>query len=327
MNTAAHAERLADTVAEIEPNIFAPLATMKAPPDEVRLQRRVGAAVAMVESFVVASDDDKALAADELAGVKALWARIEEERVGFTGPLNLVLGKLNGKFQPRLKMLESIETLWKNKILAFDSEQERIAAVRAREAERVATIERNRLAAEAAERERVAKVETDRLAAIETERLRVASVAQARIDEEVRQAQAAGNAAAAAALHSQAVALQERNANAAADAADAAAQVTHAAALEVNAIQQQAAVVIAAPQAAPMRVAGLSTAKSWDYEITELEAAIKDIVLNKPQFIGLLLFDSVKMRNQVKALGSNLSIDGVRVFEKSTLRQAGRTGA
>lgn len=326
MNTAAHAERPADTVAEIEPNIFAALATMKAP-DEVRLQRRTASLLSMVDAFVIATPEDYALAAEELAAVKRFWGSLETERVGYTGPLNQVLDKINGKFQPRLKLAKEVESLWKVKMLAFNDEQERIAAVRAREAERVATLERMRLAAEAAERERVAKVETDRLAAIETERLRVASVAQARIDEEVRQAQAAGNAAAAAALHSQAVALQERNANAAADAADAAAQVTHAAALEVNAIQQQAAVVIAAPQAAPMRVAGLSTAKSWDYETTGLEAAIRDIVLNKPQFISLLMFDSVKMRAQVKALGMSLSIEGVRVFEKSTLRQAGRTGA
>lgn len=320
MNT-ANTNDGAATFVEVEPNIFAPLATMKAP-EEARIARRAQGFLAMVSSFVITTREDYALAAEELGNVKATWKRFETERTGFTGPLNKVLDLLNAKFQPHLKTLVAAEALWKQKMVAFDNEQERIAAVRLREAERVAQIERDRLAAEAAERGRVAQAELDRLAAIEFERAQAAAAEQVRIDEQVRAAQAAGNAQAAANAHAQALQVAERNANAAAEAAAQTEQIVHSAAVEINAIQQQQAIVIAAPMPAPSRVTGIATARSWDFEVVDFAAFARDIVLNHPEFLSLICPDQIKVRATVKSLGKNLILDGLRISDKKTIRSS-----
>lgn len=308
-------------VIDAEANIFAPLAQLKQPA-EARLTRAASGFLVMVRSFVIQTRDDYALAAEELGSIKAMYKAGEAERVSFTGPLNLVLDRLNAKYQPPLKMLLLAEQTIKEDMGAFDAEQERIRVVKLREAERIAQLERDRLAEEARERERVAQVELLRLAAIELQRKQAAEAEQTKLDDAARAAAAAGNAAAAAAAHSQALAVAERNANAAAAAAEQAAAVSHAAAVEVNAIEQQQAVVIAAPPAGPVKVAGVTSVKALDFEVQDLEALIKDIVLNQPQFLALLRVDEVKLRAQVKALGANLKIKGLRVFDKRTIRSS-----
>lgn len=320
MNTAATTQDPA-TLVEVEPNIFEPLSALVTLKPDSRLVRRAAGYMAMVQSFVIATRDDYELAAEELANVKRAWKGGEAERTEVSSLLNLVLDKWNAKFTPSLKVIKQAEDLWKAKMIAFDAEQARIKAVRLREAERVAQLERDRLAAEARERQRVAQVELDRLAAIERDRVAAAKAEQARIDAEVATAQAAGNAVSAAAAHTLALATAERNANAANDAAAAVAQVVHTAAVEVNAIEQLAAVVIAAPLPEPIKVAGLSTVKGYDFELVSLLDLATFIVAQHPEYISLLMLDTVTTRAMVKSLGMNLNAPGLRVFPKSTLRQ------
>lgn len=319
MNTATTENRV---------SIFKPIEGMQEP-DETTIARRATGFLELVNGFEVITREDYLLGVDEIASIKALWKRYEGERTSFTGPLNTVLDALNAKFQPHLKTLASAEAILKGKLVAFDVEEERKAAAIARENERIAQAARDKLAAEAREAERVAQAERDRLADLEADRLRTVAAEQERIQREAEEAAAAGNDAAAAAAHAAAQELQERSDADAAAAARAVDDVNQAASHEVAAIQAVQAVVVAAPPPALVKVAGISTAKTWDYEVDPenngMARIIKCIAAN-PQYADLLVLDSVKTRQLVKSLGKNLNIDGLLVFEKRSMRAA-RGGA
>ena len=306
-------------------NIFAPIATMVAP-DSTRIAKRANSFLRMVESMTVDTEDDYKLAHTELTGIKDAWKAMEADRTGFTSPLNAILDKLNARFQPHLKTLKAAETIIKNKMLGYTAAQEKIAADRRREAEALAAAERQRLEAEARAIQERAEAERQALARAEAERVAAAQAEQRRLADEVAAAAAAGNAAAAAAAEAEARVAREKAAVEAAEATrmrDAAAQ---AAALEVAAVQNVAAVIVAAPSAAaPIKVSGLSTSKTMDFEVIDIAALIRDIASRldaQPELANLLVADSVKLRAYVKALGVNTKLDGVRVFEKKGLRAA-----
>jgi len=91
-------------------------------------------------------------------------------------------------------------------------------------------------------------------------------------------------------------------------------------ALEAQAIalEQTAEVVIAQP--APVTVykgAGISTSKTYDFELTSMLELATFIVTKRADLIVLLGIDSVKMRAQVKMMGAKTDLPGVRVFPKT----------
>lgn len=302
-------------------NLFSPLASLT-PPDESRIQRRAQSFLAMVNSMSVDSDQDYELAAGELKGIKTAWSTMETDRTSFTGPLNKILDALNARFQPHLKTLKAAEQIIKDKMLGYTTAQERIAAEARRKAEALAQAERDRLAAEARAIQQAADAEARRVAEIEAQRVAVATAETARLAKIADDAAAAGNVEAAR-LADEAAAKQRKaaaEAEAIAEAERTSAQ--QAAALEVAAIQNVAAVIVApTTTAAPVKVAGVSMSKSFDYEVEDMVRIIQHIAAN-PEFASLLMLDSTKIRALVRSLGMNTKIDGLRVIEKKTVRSA-----
>ena len=255
-------------------------------PDESSLSAGANAALRMAQTFAITSQDDYVLAADELKAVKAKHKALEERRVSITGPMNKALKAVNDLFRGPLAALEQAESTFKRSMLAWDQEQERIAAEERRKAEEAAAAERKRLADEAEALRKKAEEDAAALA---------------------KQAQAAaskGDTAAAEQAQQQAELVQQN------------------AAAQVAAIEQVQQVMVAAPAVdAPVKVSGVSTAKTVDFEVVNLHELVAHIAKH-PELINLVVADSIKLRAYVKGLGLNTNLPGVRVFEKKSLRAA-----
>ena len=178
MNTVAD-----ETVVEMQ-TLFA-----KPMPSEDTLQARAQRWLTMVESMPVETQDDYNLAAGELRSVKEAWKQMEAERTSWTDPLNALLRRFNGKFQPRLKLLEQAETTLKAKMVAFVRKQEALAEEQRRKAEEAAAAERKRLEAEAEAARKRAEEEAAALLA-SSKGKKAAAAAQKVLDQAEEQAAA-----------------------------------------------------------------------------------------------------------------------------------------
>lgn len=69
---------------------------------------------------------------------------------------------------------------------------------------------------------------------------------------------------------------------------------------------------------APPQATGISTRKTVDFEVQDLMALVAHIA-TRPELIGLIKTDDVKLRAYVRGLGMACKLPGVRVFEKETL--------
>ena len=91
----------------------------------------------------------------------------------------------------------------------------------------------------------------------------------------------------------------------------------------VEAKVMEAEVTIAAPMAAPVRVAGISMVKTPDFEVMNLGQMLVWIVSNmesNPAVLAYALPNEKAIRAQVRATGLATVIGGVRIFEKDTIR-------
>lgn len=289
-------------------NILANLATIQTP-DEAQLTTRAQSALRMVESMTVESDEDYSLAADELKAIKAKANSIEAQRTGITGPINDALRAINALFKGPATFLAQAEATIKGKMIAYTTEQERIAAEERRRAEALAAAERKRIEDEArAVRE-----------AAEAERVRAAQAEQRRIAEE---SAAATNAAEREAAEKRAAEASARAEQEAAEAAQHRASVAQAAALQAAALENVASVIVAVPVTqAAAKVSGISTAKSVDFEVFDVLALVKHVA-ERPELLALIKPDEVKVRAYVRGLGMSANLPGVRVYQKATLRSA-----
>lgn len=145
-------------------SILAPLAAIHAP-DAGQLNTRAHAALTMVESMVIDSQETYDLAADELKAIKFKSTNLETQRTAITGPINKALKAVNDLFRGPSQYLEQAEKIIKGKMLTYSAEQERIAAEERRKAEALVRAEQERLAREAAAKEAAAKAEADALMA------------------------------------------------------------------------------------------------------------------------------------------------------------------
>ena len=222
---------------EIEDGAIATVS--KKGPDEARTARKAQALVALAESMEVKTQEDYDLAIGELRTIVAFHAELEEERVGFTGPLNALLTKMNARFQPYLKALRgdgkkdtvSAESIIKGKCAAFLAEQQRKADEERRRAEAEAAAERKRLADEA---DRVRKeAEAVAEAARKAEEVRAAA-ARAELERKAAAEQAAARGKKAKELAEQR-AKEEREAEEEADPRDREARVAAATMLRAEA--------------------------------------------------------------------------------------------
>jgi len=139
-------------------SILAPLASLTIP-DSAALTTRAQAALGFIESFTIANGEDYGLAAEELQAIKRKANALESQRTAITGPINTGLRAINDLFRGPAELLARGESMLKTKMLAYDQEQERIAAEARRKAEELAAAERKRLDEEAAARQREAEAQ------------------------------------------------------------------------------------------------------------------------------------------------------------------------
>lgn len=140
------------------------------------------------KSVVIDSEMMAEIAADDLKHCKALLKDVEAKRTAITVPLNAALKAVNDLFRAPKEYLETAERSLKMSLVAWTTEQERLAAVARAKAEAEARAERERLAAIAAQQ---------------------AAEALA-LQKEAEAAAAAGDSAAAEAAQASAVAAQQQ---------------------------------------------------------------------------------------------------------------------
>ena len=284
-------------------SILAPVAALTLP-DSAALTGRAQQALAFIDAFVINSQEAYGLAADELKAIKARINGLEDQRTGITGPINAALKAINTLFRGPADVLVQAESTLKRKMLAWQSDQERIAAEARRVAEEAAAAQRRQLEAEAAERQREAQAQARAQAEAEAAALAHAQAAATAV--------AAGDAQAAAAAQA-----QQRSAEQEQQMAAAASQRAQAQAAEAATLAQivTAPVVTIAP---PPKAAGISTRSRLDFEVTNLLALVQHIAAH-PELIALLRTDDVRLRGYVKGLGAACALPGVRVFEVQTM--------
>lgn len=248
-------------------------------PEQTVLTRPAQAALDLIQSMVIDSDEMFGEAGEELRRIKAKTKELDEQRDGLVRPLNETVKKINDLFRGPLRMLEQGEGALKSKMIGYQTEQERIAAEARRAAEAEARKERERIAAEAAAAQARAEAEA-------TELRRQAA-----------EAKAAGDTESAAALASTAESRTE-----------AAAAVVMEAEVAVTAVHT--AVV-----PAPARVSGIATRSTWKAEVTDKAKVVAFIAAN-PQFLNVLDVNQSALNQLAKAMKAELPIDGVRVYEE-----------
>lgn len=138
---------------------------------ETKAQR----AVKFANSFLIESDDDYQLAAEELRSIKERAKAVEAERTKITVPMNTALQAVNDMFRAPKSLFDSVEGIFKAKMLAWQSKQAAFAEAARKEAERQAEARRR-------------EIEHD------------AEMARGRAEEEARRLRELGNAEAAAAV-------------------------------------------------------------------------------------------------------------------------------
>lgn len=274
-------------------------------PDESALSSGASAAVRMAEAFTIENDDDFAMAAEELRAIKAKGKQLEEKRVSLVEPLNKVVKAINDLFRGPIGALTSAEGTFKSRMVEYSTQKERKAAEERRAAQAAVEAEQRRLREQAEQIEAEARA---RQRVADEEAARVAAAARA----EAERLQREGDEAAAAKVREKAEAARAE----AARVAEQEAQTTNA---QIAAVQATAAVITApAFDTRAPTVKGISTAKSVDFEVTDLLALVKHIAAH-PELLSLVRADDVKLRAYTRGLGMACALPGVRVSEKSTL--------
>lgn len=214
----------------------------------VVLAGQAQAALSSATDLVIDSPTMYELASDELRNIKALQKTVEDRRTAITGPLNAALKAVNDLFRAPKDFLDRAEATCKRSMIAYTTEQERIAAEARRVAEEAARKERDRLAAEQREQERIA---------------REAAQAAERAQREAREAAARGDAEAAA--RAQEEARQQT------EAAQSAQAEAHATAVTAEVVS------IAPTVAEPAKVTGISGRVNYGAKVDDLLTLVKAV--------------------------------------------------
>lgn len=104
-------------------------------------------ALANAADYIIDSQTMLEYASDDLRKVKALQKEVEVKRTSITGPLNEAVKSVNELFRAPKEYLDKAEATLKRAMVAYTSEQERLAAEARAKAEAQARAERERLAA------------------------------------------------------------------------------------------------------------------------------------------------------------------------------------
>lgn len=120
-------------------------------PTAAALGKGAAAALQLVEAFEVIDQPSLDLAGEELRAIKAKQVELDTKRKAITKPMDEAKSAVMDLFRGPIELLVKAEGLLKGKVLAYQREQERIAAESRRIAEQAAQAEREKLAREAAE--------------------------------------------------------------------------------------------------------------------------------------------------------------------------------
>lgn len=222
--------------------------------------------------LVIKTATDFERASLEVMRFKTALATIEAARKKITVPMNAALDEVNAQAKLAALPFTNGETFIKRALAIYADEQNKIRQEEQRKANEAAAVERRRLQAIADEAQRKANEE--------------AAAKRKAADE----AAAAGRADEAAKLAAQAQRIDEK------------------AAAKVETFEARAAQVVApiAQQAAP-KVAGISIAKVWTFEVTDAAKVPREWLDVNEKRIG----------KYVQAVKGAANIPGVRVFEVS----------
>jgi|GEM_PF-797660 len=285
--------------------------TIAIPAKNPALARRASAFVKIAENYAVTSPQMFELAAEDLKSVKALQKRLEDQRTSEVGPLNAKVKEINDEYRAPKDWLSNAESILKEKLLTYTTEQERIAAEERRKAETAARIERQRLEAEAREKQALADRQAAQIAAAEA--------AQARAQAEQADAQATANAAAQAGDHAAA-----REAFAAVDKAETERLEAEQIAVQARHVQEQAqqdafatemtALVMTAPVvASKAKVAGISTSKNWKARVTD-KAALLKYIADHPEMHDWVDIRMTGLNGMARAMKQTMNIPGAEAY-------------
>ncbi len=100
----------------------------------------------LAQNYEITSSEMAIFAGDDLKAVKTLAKLIEDKRTSITKPLNQALREVNALFKPAKNWLAKAEGLIKDKLLAFQKEQDLIARELQAKADEEARKERVKLA-------------------------------------------------------------------------------------------------------------------------------------------------------------------------------------
>ncbi len=265
-------------------------------PDLYRNLAREAGALDVARAYVIDGPEMARAANDELKSIKARIVQVKKWREGFIEPAQKIMENARSLFNPAIQALEAGEQHLKTALLAYTTEQERLAAEARRKAE---------------EEARKARQEAEAKAAAERARAAELAAAAQRDAEEAerrrREAEAAGNARAAAAA-----------------AAEAAKATQKAADVVENAeARAQEAILTAAAAPAPkvvetQKLAGFSARDNWGAEIapnkTEADAVLeiaRAIAAGRTDLVPMLKVDMSNASRLAKALKSAFNVPGL----------------
>jgi hypothetical protein len=312
----------APTPTEIPPEVQAVPAAMQ----EIRDAEPI---IAKARALVVSTPEQYVVAADVLQELRGVFRRLEAQRKGITDPMRASIDRVMALFKPKTDAAEEAGNIVRQKLAAYDAEQQRIAEEERRrveaEARRVreaaeAEARRVREAAELVARQQREQAEREERERQEQERRRrEAAEAEARARREAEEAQRRGDeeAARAARQREEAATSERRQAEQAErDAqsererlAAAATRVETRAETKAEPLQEVATTTVAPVITAPAKVAGITRRMVWKYEIVDPAKVARTF----------LILDEPKIGKTVRAMGKDAegTIGGIRVWQEA----------
>jgi hypothetical protein len=256
----------------------------------IAYESRAMAVIDSVREFTIDSPEMLQLAAEELRGIMGVKKSLEEFRVTLVAPFNAGAKRGNDLCRGPSAVITEAESLMKGKILAYTTEQERLAEIARKAAETQAADERARLAdIERAQREQAEQQQRDAEAA----------------------AQAANEAAESGDVE-QALILQEQS-----NALQARAEQTS---LVAESTALSSAVVTAMPAVShTAKVSGISKRVTYAAQVDSLAELIKAVAEGKVPVEAIMVNDKF-LNQQARAFAKPGQLyPGVRIIANSTL--------
>lgn len=293
-------------------------------PSQLKIQNSAVNFLAGAESLVIDSESMNVIAAEDLREVKAAYKKLEEARTFHVSPLNSEVKYINDYFRDALAKMEQAEGSIKRKMLAFQSEQDRLRREEQARINLAQETERKRVAVENAEREKAARQEAEAKLAIQNEAIAREKAAQKLVLDRQAEIDAAARAgdeqkeAALLVLQREAEELQARERMNAEQAGHEATQMLSQCA-EQSAANLTAAMVMSPPVVViAHKISGISTKGTYKGKCTDLLALVKFIAVN-PQYLNLVKANDTAINQIAKAQRAATKIDGISVYEEQSI--------